>query len=404
MRHYHLPGILLLISLLGLLCAGCGGGGSSETSTPVTPPVVEPTVKVLPTSVTASINTNTGAVTLSGDNIPSFVPGDVMVSSAGNGLLRKVTTAPVPLNTTGTIMEVQTTQATLTDAFQQAEVSYPDTLTSSDIDHIENMADGVTLASTPEHGMTASFNFTDFTIKPGLTISGTVSVSLGVDLGFSIQQSHLQTFRSAPTVHTTSTYTMSATTKIDDFAVKMKLCDIYAKPITKMVGDVPLVFTPRYSIYAIFQGNTENGAQWQMASDITYTAGLTYDHEWRGVSSLTHTITVPNDFLPVPPAGVSANICFANIESALMIYGITGPYNVVRAPYLSGRWSFAAGSPPTMSVDFQAGIDGSTGMKTAILGNGLTDYSTSLFSWSSSLNGFPRTVETPGGGIDVTVE
>lgn len=406
MRRYLLPSIVLTI-LLGLLCAGCGGGDDDQASVA---PVIGPKVVVLATGVTASLNADDGTVIVRSTDvkdIPTLAKGDVIVSDNGNGLLRKVTDTSVKLTNDGLSIQVPTTQATMEDTFYQVDFDFTKALTSNDIDYVDYLVPGMRAASTPRSGMTETFNLTNMAIKDGVVASGTLSVSLGIDLHINVLKSRLTSFRSAPIMRTMSTISVNSSVKLAKFNTELKLCTIYGKPIKQMVNGVPLVFTPRYTLYATFSGNTEQGARWEATTDITYTGGAQYDHGWQAIDLLNFPpiITVPDDFMPTPPANVSAQLCLSDVEAGLQLYGVTGPYSRVRAPFFDSSWTYSiANGHPQLKIDLDRGMDGSAGSKATILAAWLNDYTTKLYGQTASVDNFPKTVESPGGGIDVVVD
>jgi len=71
----------------------------------------------------------------------SLVPGDLIVSSVGNGILRKIET----ITSSGNNLQIQTSQATLVDLIQQGDIDFKTSLTVSKIKSINYYYPGVQL-------------------------------------------------------------------------------------------------------------------------------------------------------------------------------------------------------------------------------------------------------------------
>src|SRR5687767_2467957 len=79
--------------ILSLLIPGCGGGGSGEPDPNSSRVVLKPNVVVLPSDGSVALSGVTdSSVTLSGA-APVLLPGAILVSSSGAGMLRRVLSA-----------------------------------------------------------------------------------------------------------------------------------------------------------------------------------------------------------------------------------------------------------------------------------------------------------------------
>jgi len=367
---------LILTMLLSIsLLAGCGGGGGSTTTSPAQGgPVVQPNVVVLPSDGSVTItNQAADSVTLAG-NVPSVVPGSVIVSGAGQGLLRKVvSTTP---SGGGTI--VQTQQASLEDVFQDADISVNKTLGPADFTSITPMIAGLSVSHAVPHGSTAR-NPKDLAVSVPLTfthvkfprdnpaaeLNGTGSITLSFDTAISIHHFQLQTVRWVPHLAGTLDVKLSSSASVKFAEAKVLLAHLEGKPFDVQVGPVPVVFVPKIDLYATMGGNVSAGVTLTSSASVAADAGVEYDQSsgWQPVTQISRTL----DLVPTLSAYASASYDFTPLrtEFTLYVYDIAGPYVALDMPKLNATVT-AHATPPSADVSVSGDIAGEAGFHVQI--------------------------------------
>ncbi len=405
------PRLLMALFVLLVMLSGCGGGGSSSSmgqqSQPQSDqPSVNANVRALPTTVNVTeIDKNT--IKLDGAGISNLKQGDVIISSSGEGMLLKVAATPKMLTRDGNSMSVSITQATLEDAFQQADIKFSKTLTPSDVESVTDLSEGVTVtdaAQTPmKRGISVTKSFTlcnkvlAGTANTGVKVNGNVDLTTEVDFQIRIKRAKMEYFKCAPKTSISCSGSVSANSKLININKRILLGKINCKAIDVpvpglSVGPVGVVIklVPVISAYASFEGNAEIGAQWKVSSDVTLVGGVEYNNGWHPVSELSHNINIPSDFAPKVTANASGRVSMLDVDAAIMVYGVAGPYINVRAPYVEGNWTLNSDATSCV-LDYKYGFDGTAGAKIEILGKNYADYSTKIFDWNKSFTGFPKT-------------
>ena len=130
-----------ILAIISLIFSGCNKGPQPiDTSVPATTKVIQNQVwQNNFTGIDSASNTLYFSTNMTQD-MP-LKKGDVIVSTFGNGLLRKVSNITVR----GDSLIVQTTFANLTDVVNKGETSFSETLSEQKITKVSYLKEGVTL-------------------------------------------------------------------------------------------------------------------------------------------------------------------------------------------------------------------------------------------------------------------
>ena len=303
--------------------------------------------------------------------------GDVMVSTSGQGLLRKVTA--VSIGPDGLIV-VETAQATLEDLIETGTISFTKTLTHADIASTKALIPGVRLvkAIVPD--------IVDFTIpidgliydQDGVQVRAGGSITFNVDLDFAVSLGifppGVSEFKNVFIVKNTQSLTIEVGGSIPIIGKKIAIYEMFFNPVT--IGFVIIV--PKVTVNVGVDGEVEASITSTVTLDTTIIAGVHYkrdeDPPWKPVSDAycgDSQKTFPLCFgfdIPTISAGASLKGYVAP-DLALLLYGVVGPY-----AGLEGYLKLVADllSDPWWSL--YGGIGAFAGARAEIIGYTLADF------------------------------
>jgi len=331
----------LAAALVGLALVACG---DDEPAGPRAPSpgevIIPPTTKVMDTATRAALDSvgadgtlyfNASTSVLSGLEV-----GDVVVSepteAAPYGLLRKV----VAVRSEGGRTVVETEGALLVEAVHQGEISFTDTLLAEQIESSQALQPGV-----EARGFTYTLD-TDLgtggrvRIRGSMTITPILDVRLGIScdetfLGICVELPDLD-FRTRIGVEEAASLTVIGDVALV-FDQEVPIAVHHFAPLTFFIGPVPVVFTPRLTIYLRADGSLTASFDFAVNQQLTLVAGFHYnsDHGFRDLSEQSHTFTRtgPNFSGRVDVRSV------AGVRFELLLYGILGPFGSLEAgPHL----------------------------------------------------------------------
>jgi hypothetical protein len=283
-------------------------------------------------------------------------PGDIVVSSAGEGLLRKVKS----ISTVGNSIQVQTDQATLTDAIQKGLIDFKQPLNVSQIKSIKYYYGGVKLNTgnidnlkQGTQSWTLNTVLYDNDGNPSTTFDqiklvGTFNCDWQLD-----GRIEIGLFDGLKEVK----FGFESSENLDlqliaglqySFEKKYKLATVYFTPFVVQVGVVPVVFTPQLDIYTGIEGYANGSVTSSISQNLSFNTGIQYlkNQGWSPFTTINKNITYQPPMLNVN-AGASAYI---KPELTVKIYSVAGPYanlklyerldaNVLETPW----WKLNAG-------------------------------------------------------------
>ncbi|RME45295.1 MAG: VWA domain-containing protein [Chloroflexi bacterium] len=269
-----------------------------------------------------------------------------------------------------------TEPATLEDAIQQGSVHIRRPLSPGDVAQVKAL-EGVKLESIPEAGRQSSFliDISDVvlydddgdlsTTDDQIVANGRLEFSSELEFGFTIRDGKLEELTMLNRVVETANLTVSTETSAS-VSKKKEIARYQLASIGFSVGVVPVWLTPVVTISVGLDGSVTVGVTTSVTQQATLTAGLHYaDQSWYPVSELTNDF----DFQP-PTLNATMDVRgYSDIQIALLLYGVTGPYAGVE-PYLR------------LHVDIQAnpwwslygGLVVPVGVRLEVMGRTLSDY------------------------------
>ena len=382
--------ILFVTSLLAVItaCGGGGGGGADGTASTVdsgtdytaSGVVAESTVVIDSTNDAniISVSPDQAEVVFSGVDAMAqgIEAGDVIVTGitehAPAGMLRKVTA----VTTSGNEVVVSTTQASLAEALESADVSITGTLRPDDLEVAVSAVSGVRVART-EHDELAgvlSVNASEYLFKTELKdavlydadgdnsttydqVLANGKLYFNVTYDFELQVDNFQVKRLLFTVTPKEYSDLNISTNIPTGTIsrKKKLSTMRMKPFTVLVGSFPIVVRPIVDLHIGLDGELDVGISTGVSQSASLTGGLLYNEgAWTPVNS--HQTTF--DYEPPEVSANASVMAYAGPSLTLELYGIVGPYANTEG-YLSFNadlaadpwWSLYAGARLGVGVD-----------------------------------------------------
>jgi hypothetical protein len=364
---------------------------------PVTTKVLDPTgsqnLIVSPDGVTFTMPSSSTVA-------QSLAVGDTLVvgvtTATHQGALRKI----LAVTPNGSQIVATTSQATLTDTFQQANFTFQGPLSPPSSAVVKNLRAGVRLIAKEKyrqlrpHGMDAlsdpcagnSATYLQMIDVPlagdssgTLTASGQVELCPTFQFNWSIggfpptlqSLTATSTFNADVHVNVTGRYDNS----IDQ---KVPLLTITSDPITVLIGPVPIVLTPEATFFVGVSGEVHAGVSVGATQTAAVTAGISYAN---GQTSPVFTST--SNFAQ-DPLGLDASLsakAYAGVTLSLNVEGVLTPafspdaYLNLDVNLLANPW-----------WDITGGLEGSGRVSIGIFGVQLKDFEyPNLFNFSQTL-------------------
>lgn len=284
---------------------------SSPSPAPLDPntPIVRREVAVLPSDGTVQVGDlgADGTLTITGA-VPPLVPGSVIVSGQGRGLLRRVSEV-VSAGSGMTI--VRTESAQLTDVFEKAKIRFQRDIAIDDLDPASlGEQNGVTISAPTRSRTNGSRGGRDvatelkfeikFTEEP-IEVAGSVTTRLSVstdfeidseavrdaqgnpafdESGYPITRSYIRDFSYVQSVGGDVAVNLTARKKGDLFTPRERhLRHFEARPITFFVGIVPVVLTPEFDLVCAIEASVEGGFTCEVKGTTALESGMLYHRE-----------------------------------------------------------------------------------------------------------------------------
>ncbi len=416
-RPKRLATVIAMLVLL-VFAPGCGGWGSAAddpitdffTATNV---VVNPEVRVLPEDGSVVIsNLTANGLTLSGA-VPALVPGSVIVSGEGAGLMRRV----LSVEQVGDDTILTTEDATFEDVFESADIRFRKSFTQDDIESFVIAGNPVPLASGgPGRGPIG--NLTQFPIDvPAFTIAQDIpdakiflSYSATGILEFGIEgiiivdrEDRLTRVQLVLTALYRGAFSCKTGFEVDVFEpIEKGLFTIIGKPRRiGQVGIVPIMLLPVLYGQTVVSGSVKAGleaggnGEWGVSAGVNATrrADGGFDFEPVFVPGSSGLIETPNFF-----GSMAFGVSPWQLELQTSLNAIIGP--VFKADLPKFAFELKAKVPQnTVDVEIKAIFAGSAGVQAGLFSATLPISNVQYTITEFSL--FKRTFET--GGTDVEI-
>ncbi|MCB2207995.1 MAG: hypothetical protein KQH67_06825 [Bacteroidetes bacterium] len=329
--------------------------------------------------------------------------GDVVVSSVGYGLLRKIT----DISSDGQNIIISTEQASLSDAILKGELKFKvDVSNPQKIKKIKYQADGVKFIK-PKDGDESQFLIeistdfgTDFFSITGELEIGQFEFEADYDWHTEWFKPILDTAYGLFSITETFTLTEELSHSAE-FEKSVELLILEYPPITVMIGPVPVVITPEVVLTAGIELEATCSLSAGLTQELTASGGLAYDG-----SNWNPSFNLEKNFGITPPLltnSLSAKV-YVKPQLNMVIYKIFKP-NVSVQPYASLEAEF--GNTPWWY--FYLGLRSDIGMEVDLIITDLFDVEANLFdkqfeiaNSGDEINNFPEasfTVNPLSAGI-----
>jgi len=322
--------------LAGLLMALSSSCKKDET---VAPPVIEPAttnnVKVISNQIWNSnfvaLDSVSKTLTLS-KNITNSQPiqvGDILVSSVGEGFLRKVKS----LNVVNDKIQVQTDPAYLSEVIKEGTIKFDQVLTTQKIAKVQYHYAGVKLATNNKSSSRFPMEFNtvlydadnnESTTNDQIKILGSFNcdwhITGLVDYGL---LSGLKEVRFGFESNESADLQLVAGLQYN-FEKKFSLATVYFTPFVVTVGVIPVVFTPQFEIIVGTSGYANASITSQIGQSLSFNAGIHWlpSSGWTPYQEFTKNLT----FQP-PQLNVNASAeVYIKPELVLKVLSVAGPY------------------------------------------------------------------------------
>jgi len=309
--------------------------------------------------------------------IEQYKPGDIIVSAAGEGLLRKVKSVQVVNDQVVVITE----NATLTDLIEEGLVDFRQQLTHSQIKSVQYHYEGIYLDTVNYKSNSEVFSWPinivlfDLDGNPQTTndqirIVGAFDCDwtfiAKIDIGLTQGLKEVKFgFESNESLNLQLLAGLQY-----NFEKKKTLATVNFTPIVVVVGVVPLVFTPQLKIILGVDGYANASITTEITQSIEFEAGLQWlkNAGWSSYSNLDKSF----NFQPPQLTANAGATGYVKPEMAVKLYGIVGPYANLK---LYGKLNANLLQTPWWKL--YAGIKMAAGVKIEILDKFLLDFSVS---------------------------
>jgi len=312
-------------------------------------------------------------------NTYAFTQGDLIVSSVGNGLLRKIES----ITQTSNDVKLQTSQATLVDLIQQGDVDFKESLSLSKIKSIKYYYPGISLDTVSIKSTNATlFNWDiNAEIYPQIWLQGNFQYTS--DFILQIQISILQGLKKVKFGFEGTEEFNLALIAGKQFTLnkQITLATVYFVPILIPLPVPPfaIVIAPVLDVKLGLDGYANANISTTLAQNFTIETGIQYlkDGGWSSYMNYDKSFNYTPPQLNVN-AGAEA---FLKPELRMLIYNLIGPY-VNGKGY--GKIEADLTQNPWWKMYY--GLKMSAGVKATILSVLLFDFSVGdLLSWEQQV-------------------
>ena len=251
--------------------------------------------------------------------------GDVLVSTVGNGLLRKIT--GITSTKGGGEIIVETDFASLTDVIEQGTIQAQVVLTPDDIQEVVFHYDGIT--PEPANVKGSVNHVTNWNINTelysGVRLTGQFISDMTFILDINVAGSSLNSAKSGIIMSETLTLQLSAALE-REFDKDITIATItFAPIIIPVVGPLALVIVPKVEVKLGLEGSVGGTVTCSATQEIFVDAGIQYAK----ASGWSDYKTFTNEFSNTKPVLEKANAeasIYIQPELSTKLYNVAGPY------------------------------------------------------------------------------
>ncbi len=306
--------------------------------------------------------------------------GDVIVSRSGAGFARKVTHVTV---VTGTVILVETSQATLQDIIQEGTIIYNKKLSAAQVQSSQALVDGARL-------LPSSPAATEFTIEiereiGGATVTGSVTFSFEPDFAFAATLHPLEVTEFKTVMHVKKTIGLKVVVdgSLPLIDKELKLWKFIFAPIP--VG--PIVLVPEIEVSLKLNGEASVEVSTGISGTEAAYVGMHYlkSTGWRTVNQYGRSI----DFEEPDYNGTLSLQGGVGAEMSVMIFDVAGP-SIELEGYLKAEATHAVGGSQACvdwGLYFGVEASGSAELQVPVLGWTIAKFEASLLDKKWLLKG-----------------
>jgi uncharacterized protein (TIGR02145 family) len=295
----------------------------------------------------------------------NFKEGDIMVSSIGEGALRKIN----KITSNGNQVEFKTTGASLTDIFKQARITVSKALTLSQVRSVTYYYPGIVLdTSGIRQGTATTFNW-DINVNLTDYIKLTGNFGCDWEIIFDCDIGLISGIKEVKCgFKSTEELNLKLTAGHEyNLEKSMKLASVNFSPIFIFVGPFIVVITPVLDLNLGIEGYANATVTTSVEQSLSFDAGMHYlaGTGWNNYKEFNKSF----DFQP-PQLNMNAGATgYLKPELILKIYGVGGPYANLK---LYGRIDADLFKTPWWEL--YGGLKMDAGVKAEIFGEKLFDY------------------------------
>jgi hypothetical protein len=352
-----------LIPLLAVTAAACGARSPTGENSQA---IFNPNLHVV--DAAASVEVAPDSLVFHAplaDEIQTLGPGAILVSAAGQGYLRRVTS----VSRSGDTLVMSTQPAALEDAVIEGEAHSSMVLTP------RGVGTESTIDITP---INYTFGNTGISASPDLQLTlnnGNVAFNPILDLDLEVHGGKVTKFQAV--LHAN----LDAQVDVQIAAIgrvsasySQTLAQTPPIVLVQWIGWVPVVETVNLSLSATGSAHANGTATLNLGTVSAHadlTAGASYDGaKWTPVFHPNASFGSSPSVSGAVNAGLELSL---DLRGQVLLYGVVGPYIDV-GPYVQETLT----APPP-SASGRVGLQGSFGGEVSILGNTVAQYSTQLF-------------------------
>lgn len=337
------------------------------------------------------------------ETITSLLPGNIIVSNSGEGLLRKV----VSVNSSSGAIVLETEDATFEDFIEEGTVAWTKMLSQADLQYSKDLSGGSQLRKTymksarsttgPADALsfTLDINATLFEDEDGAKVEviGSSESRFSIDFASSYGVIGINEFKTAFITDTTHDLELKITKKVPIMEIEKAIHSFYFTPIPI---NAFMVIVPQVVINVGVKGEAEGSLTSAISLNAVATAGVYYKkgNGWSPIGD--YTATVENHRLET--AAQASMIGYLSPEFSIKINAVAGPLLSAQG-YLkaqSGLTSTNATDPLWWKI--YAGVGAHIGAKVEIFSWLLAKYDVEIYSheWQLAAGEYqPPTDNTP---------
>ncbi|MBM3713525.1 MAG: carboxypeptidase regulatory-like domain-containing protein, partial [Actinobacteria bacterium] len=264
----------------------------------------------------------------SGDeSLENLATGNILVSDKGNGFLKRI----LNVNKTASQITIQTEQASISEAFEKANINISRKITQADIEKEIFTKEGV-VNSVSDSKLEFKYEFINVIVydrdnNPStkhdqIVLNGKVEIDPWFGMTIDIEDWQLKKMDISFMLNEVLDIEAKATLLNLEFEKEVLIKSFNLKPIVFFVGWFPIVITPNLYFYLGANGQIKAEITSKVEQSAEFSAGLRYiNKSWSPYSEIIHNF----EFTP-PTFSAEASIeGYVKPQLDLMLYGIIGP-------------------------------------------------------------------------------